>query len=591
MSLINVLNISFQAGTKKLFDNLSFSIEPGDRIGLVGHNGCGKSSLLSLLLNRQTPDDGRIQIQRGLKVGSVEQFVPEGLAELTMLDSLLDTIEFDERLSRKYEAETLLYSLGFSNDQFKQKMAELSGGQKSLILFARAIIKEPELILLDEPGNHMDVSAMNALKQFLSQPQVPAFLMISHDRDLLDSVTNRTLWLRDERCYSFALPYSLARLALADQDEAAAKTRASEEKQIDKLKVSAKRLATWGKVYDNEDLARKAKTMEKRVDKLEANKTFISQGTGLSLSVDTELLRSKQLFTFENERITAPDGRLLYAIDELVFRPGDRIALLGINGSGKSSCIKSLLANSEKDIGQQTTTRFNPNVRIGYFDQELELFDQPISIFDWLLEHSHAQADDITQTLIHWGFAYRDHSRLVNRLSGGERARLVLLGFQLEQPNLLIMDEPTNHIDLQGKEQLEQELMADGLSLLLTSHDKLFIERVATRYWLIEAGQLKEIHDLNDFYRSLDTTIHDSLNNHPNRDTSIDSVARPRNNNSSTSVAGEDTGSTTNEELLLERVYQLETLLTEDKARKKKFQKPKKQQQWQNELEELLGQL
>ena len=572
MSLVNIINISYQAGTKKLFEDLSFSIEAGDRIGLVGHNGCGKSSLLSLLLGVHSPDDGRVQIQRGLKIGSVEQFVPEAIAGLAAIGALVDSLNDEERITRRFEAETLLYSLGFDEWQFSQPLEALSGGQKSLVLFARALIKQPELILLDEPGNHMDVSAMASLKAFLTGHQVPAFLMISHDRDLLDSVTNRTLWLRDERCYSFQLPYSQSRLALTEQDEAAAKARATEEKQIDKLKASAKRLATWGKVYDNEDLARKAKSMEKRVDKLEANKTFVTQGTGLALKVDADLLRSKQVFAFESESIESPDHRLLYKIPELVFRPGDRIALLGVNGSGKSSCIKHLLTHYKEDVGQQTTTRFNPNVRIGYFDQELEQFDQSLGIFDWVLVHCRAREEEVKQTLIQWGFAYRDHFRKVNFLSGGERARLLLLTFQLDQPNLLIMDEPTNHIDLQGKEQLEQELLIDGVSLLFTSHDRHFLEQVATRYWFIDRGELREIYDLNVFYDSL---------------SSMD-IKKP--------LTGFEKELTTeyslpHEEEILERICKLEQLLAEDKNRKPKFQKAKKQQQWQRELDDLVGQL
>lgn len=333
MSLININDVSYQAGTKTLFEGLSFSIEPGDRIGLVGHNGCGKSTLLALLLGELSVDAGRIHHQRGLKIGRVEQFLPDALLTSSAHAALLNCLPEDERNARAYEVDTLLNSLGFDESLQHSQMQNLSGGQKNLVLFGRALIQSPELLLLDEPGNHMDVSAMAILKSYLSRADVPAFLMISHDRDLLDSVTTQTLWLRDERAYRFQMPYSEARLALQAHDEAAIKKRQAEEKEIDKLKVSAKRLATWGKVYDNEDLARKAKTMEKRIDKLEDQKTFVSQGTGLSIRVDAELLKTKQVFTFEGQKICTPDDHLLFTVPELTFRPGDRIALLGVNGS------------------------------------------------------------------------------------------------------------------------------------------------------------------------------------------------------------------------------------------------------------------
>ena len=440
MSLISLFDVSYQAGTKSLFSQLSVSIEPGDRIGLVGHNGSGKSTLLALMAGDIAPDDGRVQSQRGLVVGRVEQFLPDALLDFRLLDAVSEVLPASRRLSEHYRVESLLSELGFTEAQWRLPMMSLSGGQKNLALFARAVLLEPELLLLDEPGNHMDSTAMWALKTYLQKPDVPGFIMISHDRDLLDSVTDRTLWLRDERIYSFNRPYSDAKARLAEQDEAAARTRKAEEQQIDKLQRSAKRLAHWGKVYDNEDLARKAKTMEKRIDRLEAEKTFVSQGSGLSLTVDAELLKARQMFILENERITAPNGSELFQVEELLLRPGDRVALLGINGAGKSSCIRRLIEAHQTPCDQQTTTRFNPNVRLGYFDQELERFETDQSIQDWVREQTVASDDDIRQSLIHWGFPFVDHSRSVRVLSGGEKARLLLLTFQLDQPNLLIMD-------------------------------------------------------------------------------------------------------------------------------------------------------
>ena len=575
MSFISAIDLSYQAGTKPLFNHLSFSIEAGDRIGLVGHNGCGKSTLLKILLNELTIDDGQLHCQRGLKIGFVEQFLSSELEETPAQEAVLNQIPDDERPLRRYQVETLLQQLGFDDATVQRPLKMLSGGQKNLVLVARAIIQEPELLLLDEPGNHMDSSAMYFLKRYLSQPDVPSFLMISHDRDLLDCVTDRTLWLRDERCYSFNLPYSEAKIALAALDEAASKTREAEEKEIDKLKVSAKRLATWGKVYDNEDLARKAKSMEKRIDKLEVNKTFVTQGSGLSLKVDPEFLKAKQVFVFEQEVINAPDGRELFRINDLNFHPGDRIALLGVNGSGKSSCIESLMTVYKTDVGQQTRTRFNPNVRIGYFDQELAQFESDDCIADWIRDRCAASDEDIKQALIQWGFPYLDHSRRVNVLSGGERARILLLTFQLDQPNLLVMDEPTNHIDLQGKEELETDLAQNGISLLFTSHDQRFIENIATRFWWVNNGALLEIHDSSSYFEALNNSKIDAKH----QPTAI-SPELEQKEFSSKVVAQE----LDDEERWIERICELEQLLEDDLARKVKFQKPTLQQQWREEL-------
>jgi ATPase subunit of ABC transporter with duplicated ATPase domains len=575
MSLISLFDVSYQAGTKPLFTQLSVSIESADRIGLVGHNGCGKSTLLRLMAGELEPDDGRIQQQRGLVIGQVEQFLPAELAQSTLLDAVLAMLPAERQQHERYRVESMLIELGFTPEQWPLLMSNLSGGQKNLALLARAMLLEPELLLLDEPGNHMDSAAMWRLKRYLQKPETPGFIMISHDRDLLDAVTTRTLWLRDERIYSFAQPYSQAKQRLAEQDEAAAKARKAEEQKIDKLQRSAKRLAHWGKVYDNEDLARKAKTMEKRIERMEAEKTFVSQGSGLALSVDAELLKARQLFIMENETVTTPDDKALFYVGELQLRPGDRVALLGVNGAGKSSCIRRLIEAQQTPPDQQTATRFNPNVRLGYFDQELEQFDVEQSIQQWVSEHTRATEEEVRQSLIRWGFSYVDHSRSVTVLSGGEKARLLLMSFQLDQPNLLIMDEPTNHIDLQGKEELEADLTQAGLSLLFTSHDRRFIEQVATRYWWIHQGQLIEIHDLSFYDQALDEQA---------------SGGAP--SSTAGGAAEEQAGwSEQHPDQLLERVIELEQLLADDLARKAKFQKPQRQRQWQQELDELTARL
>jgi ATPase subunit of ABC transporter with duplicated ATPase domains len=571
MSLISVIDISYQAGSKPLFENLSLSVNPGDRIGLVGHNGCGKSTLLKLLLNELMPDSGRINRQRGVKVGIVEQFLPESLEQETVRDAVLNCLASEQRLSESYKVEALLTQLGFEPAFYQRTLNSLSGGQKNLVLFARAVIQDPELLLLDEPGNHMDSRAMYFLKRYLSLPDVPAFVMISHDRDLLDSVCKKTTWLRDERAYTFSVPYSESRVALQELDEAAQKTRDAEEKEIEKLKVSAKRFALWGKIHDNEKFARKAKSMEKRIDKLEDDVTFVSQGSGLSLTVDAEFLKAKQVFVFENETIHSPDNRPLFNVPDLNFRPGDRIALLGINGSGKSSCIEALMKTYRTDIGEQTTTRFNPNVRIGYFDQELAQFNEPIGIVDWVRQNCTASEEEIKRTLIHWGFPYIEQDRRVNVLSGGEKARILLMTFQLDQPNLLIMDEPTNHIDLQGKEELEEDLIQAGVSLLFTSHDQRFIENIATRYWWIHNGTLIEVHDPAAYFQSMNEQLKSA-------------------SNSEQITQNEDVAAVdleTDEERALSRIIELEELLEQDLARKPKFQKPKKQEEWRMEIIEL----
>lgn len=481
------------------------------------------------------------------------------------------------REAHSYQVTCQLNALGFPRQQHHCAVQKLSGGQQNLILFARAAVQTPDLLLLDEPGNHMDILAMAALRHYLCQPNTPAFLLISHDRDLLDAVTQKTLWLRDQRAYHFDLPYSAAKQALASRDEADAKKRAAEQKKIDQLSASAKRIANWGRVYNNEDFARKAKSMEKRVDRLKAQQTTVTQGTGLNLSIALDTLKAKQLFTLDQANIRTPEGKSLFSANCFVLKPGDRVALLGANGCGKSTCINTLMTAWRTAVDQQTTIRFNPRVQIGYFDQELTQVSGQLSIMDWLRTSTTTAIDRIKNLLIHWGFPYKTHQQAITQLSGGQRARLLLLKFQLNAPNLLIMDEPTNHLDLEGKEMLETDLCQSGISVLFTSHDRRFLEKVATRYWWIHDGKLIELQDVEIFYETLNTHSAERLaHTQPHKQTL---AAEPRH-------AGQKT-----ELEILETICHLEKLLTEDLARKQKFQKPKRQAQWRAEIKTLTAML
>jgi len=335
----------------------------------------------------------------------------------------------------------LLGQLGFSETEFAYKVGDLSGGQQNRLMFARAVLNEPNLILFDEPTNHLDLKTLLYFESFLKTMNA-GYLLISHDRYFLDNVTNRTLFLRDGRIYSFELPYTEARLRLAEQDEAAAARRETEEKNIQRLKASAKRIALWGKVYDNEKLARKAKSMEKRIDKLEEAKTFVTRGSGLSLTLDVQQARVNRMLAIEDRHILSPgsEPKELFYVEEFYIRPGDRVALLGHNGVGKTTLIKLIMAQYESDPATGPV-KFNPQCDIGYYDQELETLDPDRSMVETLRDYCAGSDNDHKSALIKAGFPYLDLDKKVGVLSGGERARLMFLIIRLNRPNFLILDE------------------------------------------------------------------------------------------------------------------------------------------------------
>lgn len=569
--LLQCHRISHSAGTKSLFKNLDLTINDGDKVGLVGFNGAGKSTLLAILNQSSEPDEGDISRSRNLQLESVEQFISSDLLELTLLEALLDKLSDEEKDFGEYKVQQCLQELGFNTNEFEYKVKDLSGGQQNRLMFARAIISEPNLILFDEPTNHLDLQTLLFFEATLKSFKA-AFVLVSHDRAFLDGVTNRTVFIRDERSYNFSLPYSEAKDKLDEQDAANAARLKQEEKTIKSLAESAKRLATWGKVYDNEKLAAKAKTMERRIEKLEETKTFVSKGSILSLTLDVGTSRANRMLQIENRIIESPGdiSHKLFSIEEFYIRPGDRVALLGHNGVGKTTLIKLVMAHYTENFGGDFI-KFNPQCDIGYYDQEMAGFSAELSLLETLRKHCHRGSEsDYKASLIKAGFEFRDHDKKIKVLSGGEKARLMFLIIKINQPNFLILDEPTNHIDIQGKEELEQQILATNATTLITSHDRKFVDTIAQRYVLIADNELKEINDPEKFYAQ--SMTRSTGQSQPITEEKL-----------ATSNASEDLTS----DAILERIMALEALLEEDLARKPKFQKPDRQTLWSEELGQL----
>ena len=570
-TLIQGHRISHAMGTKQLFNHLDISINSKDRIGLVGHNGSGKSTLLSILNGSETPDEGDLSYNSTLQLETVEQFIDDSLLPLTLVDALGIKLAEDERAYSEYKLPKLLHELGFTKDEHEFCVNDLSGGQQNRLMFARALINEPNLILFDEPTNHLDLATLVQFENLLNSLDI-AFLLISHDRQFLDSVTNKTIFLRDQRSYSFALPYSRAKSKLDKQDEAAALRLKEEEKNIKSLKASAKRLAEWGKVYDNEKLARKAKTMGKRIEKLEEAKTFVTKGSALNLTLDVSLSHANRMLQLENRSIKSPGDQPtdLFFIEDFFIRPGDRVALLGHNGVGKATLIKLITDTFDADP-QSELVKFNPQCDLGYYDQELEILDPAWSLVEALRHCCDRTEGEYKTSLIKAGFPYLDIEKKVKVLSGGEKARLMFLIIKLNEPNFLILDEPTNHIDIQGKEQLEKQLLENNATLLITSHDRRFVDNIADRYVLIENGLLRELNDPAAFYKQ--------------------NVSRKRERQLSSSDKHISNADAESEDQMLQRIIELESLLANDRDRKPKFQKIATQEKWQAELNTLNSQL
>lgn len=485
-----------------------------------------------------------------------------------MLDAVLAQLPIGERDSLRWKAESLLAGMGFTMQETALTSATLSGGQHTRLLLARALISDPDLLLLDEPSNHLDLPTLLWLEQFL-QNWSGSFVLVSHDRQLLDAVTNGSWILRDKTLHAFALPCTAARLALDAKDESDALRHKAEQKEIDRVTASARRLATWGKVYDNEDLSRKAKQMEKQVERLKETQTELTAGSPWTLTLRGDALRADRLLEMTHLGVPpAPGLPDLFTLDSARLKSGDRVAIVGRNGCGKSSLLKLIWRHFRDEIADERLKR-HPRVSPGYYDQTLHQLPDDAALLD-ALEPFAPDPQTRKMALISAGFPWARHGQKVSTLSGGERSRLLFVGLTLARYSLLMLDEPTNHLDMEGKEALAETLQQFEGGVLLVSHDRQLISQSCNRFWLIEDGRLSEWHDAEAVFERL------------REDTGPVVPEASKAASKAPSSASDD---------LLERLVALETLLEEDLARKPKHQKPQLQAQWRKEIKVIEAQL
>ena len=532
MISISTKDLAYRIGTREILAGVSFSLEEGDRLAVVGVNGSGKSTLLRMLCGEYTPDEGEVYIARDKIIGMLHQddafnvigagsedspiddtvlgqmyaVFPELCAAEVRLERIrhaLDTTpESDvstlERLSAEYDdvnnryirdgglhyksrCRSILISLGFSEDTHSRPVSTMSGGQRTRLALARLLSREPDILILDEPTNHLDTGTMLWLENHLaSYNPKKTVILVSHDRLFLDRVTNKTLDIEHCRAKLYKCAYSRYVVEKEEARKAHEKEYNIQQKEIARLEAYIEQQRRWNRernIIAAESREKAIARMVKVEKPKEAPKSirFTLSSSGES---GNDVAMSKGLTMGFGQNILFRDLSFL-------IKKGTRTFITGPNGCGKSTLIKLLLGQLEALAGE---IEFGYNVTVGYYDQENQNLDPNNTVLDELWnEYPHLTQTEIRNTLALFLFRGDDIEKEVRVLSGGERARLTLAKLILSKMNLLILDEPTNHLDIESREALENALDGFGGTIIAVSHDRYFTKRLATDF--IDLGE------------------------------------------------------------------------------------------------------
>ena len=498
MTLINLRNVGVILATP-LFSNLNLTIGKGDRIGLVAANGRGKSTLLRAISGAAETSGGEITTARGLRIGLASQDVPDSLLAMSLYDAVRSALDHDQIENESWRVDIALVDLKVPSELWLRPLGALSGGWQRVALLARVWVTEPDVLLMDEPTNHLDLHRIALLEHWLGTvARGTPYLVASHDRAFLDSVTNRTLFLRAEHSEVFAMPYGKAREALDEKDIAAARQFENEIAKARQLRRQAAKLKNIGINSGSDLLVNKTKQLKDRAEKIEAaaRPAYDERSAGKIRLVNSGS-HSKALVTIEDSEIATPDGRLLFRTGALWVKRGDRIVVLGGNGTGKTRLLTRVIDALQSD---QPSIRVAPSVVPGVSDQamtQLDCFSSPMDAVTGCSEVGDQRARAL---LAGAGINFEVQRSTISTLSGGQRSRLAMLLLRLANPNFYILDEPTNHLDIEGQEALEHEMLEHDATALVVSHDRTFVRTVGTRFWQIDRERLIEVENPDGFF-------------------------------------------------------------------------------------------
>ncbi len=517
MIILSTTELTLKFGTATVLENISFSVNEGDRLGIIGVNGAGKTSLFRLITGEYTADSGAVYVSKGKTIGLLAQNAdmteevggesalehmylafPALLAAEKRLDELEKTLasrtdvtsdsysalaaEFSE-LSHSFaqnggqyfrgKCKSILAKMGFDETMMALPVTSLSGGQRTRLALARLLASEPDILMLDEPTNHLDVETIDWLEGFLAAYR-NTVLVISHDRYFLDRVTNKTLHIEHHSAKLYNGNYTEAQRQRAENREAELRKYNQQQKEIARVEAMIEQQRRWGQEHNFVTIRAKENYI-KHMDKVEKPTEDLKS---IRMSFQSAPPSANEVVRADSLSMRFGDKTVFKDLTFLI-KKGERVFFAGPNGCGKSTLMKVLVGKLSPSGG---TVELGYNIKAAYYDQENQNLDEASTVLDELWNAYPTLTEyDIRSTLALFLFRYEDTEKRVADLSGGERARLTMAKLILSKVNLLILDEPTNHLDIPSREVLEDALRAFDGTLICVSHDRYFIEKLATK--------------------------------------------------------------------------------------------------------------
>ncbi|PWK11592.1 ribosomal protection-like ABC-F family protein [Tumebacillus permanentifrigoris] len=539
--IVSLANIQKYYGANLVLSDISFEIKAGDRVGLIGRNGQGKTTIAKILTGHFKPDGGSLTLRKGTKIGCLEQ-IPDYQDETSVYDVLargysdvrdaqtrMGVLEAQMTLPEVYESESRLQKvlgdydrlrtafeqgggyemeahiervargLGIPEAQFQRPFRSLSGGEKTKAGIAALLVERPDLLLLDEPTNHLDMHAIEWLEQYLMTYD-GTVVVISHDRYFLDKVVTKVIEIEDGEAFTYHANYSGYQQQKEENLLNQFNAFQEQQKKIKKIQEAIKRLREWAKLNpQNTSFHKKANSMQKMLDRMEKLKRPILERKAIDLHLTQSDRSGKQVAVLEEISKSFGPRQLFQGVSEMLVY-GERVFLIGENGAGKSTIFKMLLGDLEPDAG---SVKLGARVEVGYLAQEAAPKDESKTVLQYFRDEvavpmEEGQARGQLSRFLFYG---ADVFKAVKSLSGGEWTRLRLALLTYLKPNLLLLDEPTNHLDIDSREALEDALDEFPGTLLVISHDRYLINRLSHRIWALEQGQLTNYLGNFEFYK------------------------------------------------------------------------------------------